>query len=179
MATRNWTIRCLSHSDATSVANDLDTVSTVSWFIEQVDDAKKALADAKAKLAEREKTLAELREAIAVLPSPESVENRLAEQANRLERQHNDILDAERGQLAQVLAEQQQRAARESRQWAQSIADRKLEIQQARAETEALRQREAEQAKTLKIERARIVALESRGFLARLLNKKSDEGIKI
>jgi len=154
------------------VSMNAETVSTLSWFIDQVDESKKALAETKAKLAKREQTLTDLRKAIAVLPSPESVERRLAEQANQLERQHNEIIEAERGQLAQVLAEQQIRAERESRQWQQSLADRKVEIQQARAATEEIRQREVEQAIELKHEKARLVALESRGFFARLLNKK-------
>jgi len=154
------------------VSMDADTVSTLSWFIDQVDETKKQLANTKEKLVEREQTLTELRKAIAVLPSPETVERRLAEQANRLERQHNEIIEAERGQLAQVLSEQRQRATRESQQWQQSLADRKIEIQQARAEVEESRQREAEQAIALKKEQARIVALESRGFFARMFNKK-------
>jgi len=155
-----------------SVSMNVDTVSTLSWFIEQVDETKKELADTRAKLVDREQTLAELRKAIAVLPSPESVEQRLAEQANLLEQKHNEIIDVERGRLAEVLAEHQQQAARQNEQWQQSIADRKMEIQQAHAEADEIRQREVEQAKILKTERARVVALESRGFFARLLNKK-------
>jgi len=155
-----------------SVSLDEGSVSTVSWFIEQVDESKKELAQTKAELAAREQTLAELREAIAVLPSPESVERRLAEQATELESKHNEIMEAEREQSAQALAEQQERAARDSKRWQQTIADRKMEIQQARSEAEQSRQREADQAKLLKIERDRILALETRGLFARLLNKK-------
>ncbi len=151
---------------------DVDTSSTLSWFIEQVDDTKKALADTKAELKERENTLAELRKAIAVLPSPESVERRLAEQADQLKRQHNEVLESERERLTQALAEQQQCAARECEQWQQSIQDKKSEIQQARAAADELRRRDLEQAKTLKAVRNQIVALESRGFIARLLNRK-------
>jgi len=151
---------------------DSETMSTLSWFTDQIDESKQALADAKAELVEREQSLAELRKTIAVLPSPESVERRLAEQANQLERQHNEIIEAERGRLAQMLAEQQELAARQSEQWQQSLQDQKVEIQQARAAADEMRQREFEQAKHLKTERERIVALESRGFIARLFNKK-------
>jgi len=151
---------------------DIQTSSTLSWFIEQVDESKQALADAKAELMERDQTLAELRKTIAVLPSPESVERRLAEQANQLERQHNEIIEAERGRLAQMLAEQQKLAQRQSEQWQQSLEDQKVEIQRAKAAADEMRQRESEQAKILKTERDRIVALESRGFIARLFNKK-------
>jgi len=151
---------------------DVETNSTLSWFIEQVDETKQALADTQAELAEREHTLAELRKTIALLPSPESVERRLAEQANRLKRQHNEIIEAERGRLVQELVRQQERATRQSEQWQRSIEDQKIEIEQARAAADELRQRELEQTATLKTERDRIMALESRGLIARLLNKK-------
>ena len=89
-----------------------------------------------------------------------------------MQQQHNDILDSERQRLAQVLAEQRERAKRQSEQWRRSIEDRKIEIQQARAAADELRQREREQVAALQTERDWIVALESRGFIARLLNKK-------
>jgi len=170
---RNNSVNSRADTGASKSASiDVDTVSTLNWFIEQVDDTKKELADTKARLVEREATLAELRAAIAVLPSPESVERRLADQANCLRRQHDEKINVEREQLAQVLAEQKQQAESQHKQWQQDIADRQAEIQQARAEADELRQRHAEQEKTLNTERARAVALESRGFFARLLNKK-------
>jgi len=158
----------VSHSDSAKV----DSVSTVSWFIEQVDESKRALADTQAQLLEREQTLAELRKAIAVLPSPESIERRLAEQASQLKQRHSQIIEAERSQSARQLVEQQQNAARQSEQWQQSIAERKMEIEQARADLDESRQRQADQAQELKLERDRVIALESRGLLARLFNKK-------
>jgi len=156
-----------------SVSLDIDAASTVSWFMEQVDETKRQLAESQAELAERDNTLAELRKAIAVLPSPESVEQRLAEQADRLKQQHNEVIETERDQLAQVLADQRRQEAHQLKKWEQSIADRQSEIQQLRAEASEIRHREAEQAKLLKAERDRMVALESRGFIARMLNKKT------
>lgn len=154
------------------VSMDSGTVSTLSWFIEQVDEAKQELADTQAELAERDRSLAELRKAMASLPSPESVELRLTEQADRLKQQHNKALEAERNLQAKMLAEQKQHEAQQAEKWEQSIAERRLEIQQARAEADEIRQRENEQTSALKAERNRVAALESRGLIARLFNRK-------
>ena len=154
------------------VSLDSDTVSTLSWFMEQVDETKQELVETQAELAERDATLAELRQAIANLPSPESVEQRMAEQAKLLRQQHADTLEAQRHQQAKLLAEQKQHEAQQVEKWEQSIRERQREIQQARDEAAQIRQREADQAATLKAERDRVAALESRGLIARLLNKK-------
>ena len=155
-----------------AVSLDSDTVSTLSWFMEQVDEAKQELAVTQAELVEREKSLAELRKAMASLPSPESVERRLTEQADKLKQQHSKALEVERNLQVKVLAERKQHEAQQAEKWQQSIAERRLEIQQARAEADEIRQREKEQVRALKAERDRFVALESRGFIARLLNRK-------
>ena len=155
-----------------TVSMDNDTASTLSWFMEQVDEAKEELAATQAELADRDKSLAELRKAMAALPSPETVEQRLAEQAEHLKQQHTNALQVEREQQAKLLAEHKQREAQHAEQWQQSIADRKLEIQQARTQAEEFRQRERRQAEALKIEQSRVEALESRGFFDRLLNRK-------
>ncbi len=154
------------------VSMDDDTVSTLSWFMEQVDEAKQELADTQAELAERDNSLAELRKAMASLPSPDSVERRLTEQSERLRQQHSEALEVERNQQVKVLAEQKQHEAQLAENWQRSIAERQLEIQQARAEADEIRQREKEQTRALKAERSRVAALESRGFIARLLNRK-------
>ncbi len=52
------------------------------------------------------------------------------------------------------------------------MADRKLEIEKARTEAAEIQQREQKQSEALKAERKRLAELESRGFIARLLNKK-------
>jgi len=155
-----------------SVSMDSDAVSTLSWFMEQVDETKQALADTQEELAERDKSLAELREAMSSLPSPESVERRLKEQAEHLKQQHEKVLEAERIQQAKALAEQKQLEAQRTQKWEQSIEARKQEIQQARTEAEKARTDAQDRAEALKLEQARVAALESRGFVARLLNRK-------
>lgn len=157
-----------------NVSMDSDTASTLSWFMEQVDETKQELAETQAELEDRENRLAELRKAMAKLPSPESVERRLKEQAEKLKQQHNSVMEAERAQQAKLLAEQKKHEAAQAEKWQLAIADRKQEIKRAKAEAEELRQREQEQAKALKAERDRVTALESRGLIARLFNKKPE-----
>lgn len=155
-----------------TVSMDKDAASTLSWFMEQVDEAKEELEQTQAELEDRERSLSELRQAMASLPSPESVEKRLKEQADHLKQQHHKVLDAERQLQAKTLAKQKQIEASRRDEWEQSIKDRQLEIQQARAEADEIRQREKEHVDALKSERDRVAALESRGLIARLLNKK-------
>lgn len=154
------------------VSMDSDTVSTLSWFIEQVEETKQELTETQEALAERDQSLAELRKAMASLPSPESVQHRLSEQAEQLKQQHNKALEAERELQAKLLAEQKHSEALKAEQWEQAIAERQSEIKQARAEADEIRWREKEQATALQRERDRVAALESRGLIARLLNKK-------
>ena len=143
------------------VSMDNDTASTLSWFMEQVDELKEELADTEAQLADRDKSLSELRQAMSALPSPESVKQRLEEQAERLEKQHNI-----------ELAEQKTREKQQAAQWEIDLAERMKEIQAARTEAQQLRDREQRQAHELKLERERLAALEARGFIDRLLNRK-------
>jgi len=159
---------------SSGVSMGSDTVSALSWFMEQVDETKQELAETQAELEDKENRLAELREAMAKLPSPESVERRLKEQAEKLNQQHNNAMETERTQQAKLLAKQKQHETAQAEKWKKVIADRKQEIQQARIEADELRQREQEHAKALKAERDRVAALESRGLIARLLNKKPE-----
>ena len=151
-----------------------DTASALSWFMEQVDETKQELAETRAELEDKENRLAELREAMDKLPSPESVEQRLKEQAEKLKQQHQSALEAERVQQARRLAEQKQHEVAQAEKWELAIADRKQEIKRAKAEADELRHREQEHAKALKAERDRVSALESRGLIARLFNKKPE-----
>ena len=157
-----------------SVSLDNDTVQTLSWFMEQVDEVKEELEQTQTELAQRDKSLAELRQAMSALPSPESVEQRLAEQAKQLKQKHDSALSLEREQQAKLCSDQKQRSAQQAKKWQQSIADRQHEIQRARAEADEIRQREQEHLDALKAERERVAALESRGLIARLFNKKPE-----
>lgn len=57
-------------------------------------------------------------------------------------------------------------------EWKAAMNERRKEIEKARVEADEFRQREADQAEALRAEKARVAALESRGFIARLINKK-------
>jgi len=151
-----------------SVSMDSEAVSTLSWFMEQVDEAKEELAETQAQLEEREKTLAELRKAMAALPSPESV----AAERERLKQEHQVELESERNVQLKAIAQEKQR----SEKWKEELVSRQAEIKQAREEADQISEQAA--ADIAKIERraaserAIREALESRGFIARLLNRK-------
>jgi len=147
-----------------SVSIDSDAASTLSWFMEQVDEAKEELEEAQALLGEREKTIAELRKAMAALPSPESV----ATERERLKKEHQAELENER----KVRAEEKQR----SEKWKAELANRQSEVEKARKEAGRISEKAAADIATIErraaSERAIREALESRGFIARLLNRK-------
>ena len=126
------------------------THETLQWFQEQIDDLQKDNAD-------KDERLAELREAMAALPSPDQVQATV----DKMKRQLTKQINAER-----------EKSKQQESKWQKALAERQQEIQQARAEASEIRQREADQAKALKAERDRVAALESRGFIARLMNKK-------
>lgn len=170
--TRQDTYDSVQNRVSNTVSLDSDTAQTLSWFMEQVDETKQELAETQAELEDKENRLAELREAMAKLPSPETVERRLAEQAAALKQKHAQDLETERQQHTKQLAQQKHQEAKQAEQWQQAIAERKLEIKQAKIDADAIRQREQEQATALKREQERVQALESRGLIARLLNKK-------
>lgn len=149
-----------------------DTMASELLDMVQAKDTE--LSEVRKELDDTRRRLAEHREAARSLMSPEDFEAKLAEQATQLKSQHTKELDTERQLHAKHLAKQKQQRAREAEQWQQAIAERKQEIQQARAEAADIRQREQEQVAALRREQARIKALESRGLIARLLNKKPE-----
>lgn len=129
-------------------------------LLDLVTEQKDELAEARAKqtelaneLRDTQEKLQAHREAATLLVDPKTFEAKQAE-------------------LQQKLQQQQTDQKRKESEWQKAIADRQLEIKQARAEANEIRQREADQAKALKAERDRVAALESRGFFARVLNKK-------
>ena len=61
--------------------------------------------------------------------------------------------------------------------WAQSIKDRQLEVQQAREEAAEIQRIANQQAEALEIERKRVAALESRSWWDVLTNKKITIGV--
>ena len=143
------TVRPLAQHHETPVAMS-ETNETLQWFQEQIDELQKENAD-------KDKRLAELRKAMSVLPSPDQVQA---------------TIDKMKRKLAKEIHAEREKSKQQETQWTKALAERQAEITVARSEAEALREREQEQAVALKHERERVAALESRGFIARLLNKK-------
>lgn len=94
---------------------------------------------------------------MAALPSPDQVQA---------------TIDKMKRKLAKEIHAEREKSKQQETQWTKALAERQAEITAARSEAEALKEREQEQALALKRERERISALESRGFIARVLNKK-------
>ena len=126
----------------------------VTDLLDMVKDRDSELAEVRAELDDVRDRLNEHREAARALMSPEDFDAKLAE-----------ALEAEK-------AKQEVRAA----EWKQSLEDRKLEIQQARKAAEQISEKAATDIAKIERrasnERAIREALESRGLIARLLNRK-------
>ena len=141
---------------------------TEGYLVERVRDLENELDEAREELEDREMRLAELREAMKALPSPESV----AAERERLKQEHRVVLEQERSQQNKVLAKEKQR----SEQWKEELANRKDEVKKAREEAERISEKAAADIATIErraaSERAIREALESRGFIDRLLNRK-------
>lgn len=151
-------------NDISDNTDKSDTMASELLDMYQAKDSE--LAEVRAELDETKARLTEHREAARSLMSPDDFDAKLSE-ALQKERAQQD-LQAKKWQTA--LSERQDEI-KQARQEADTIRQRE---QQTRAEADEIRQREAAQAKTLKAERDRIAALESRGFIARLLNKKPE-----
>jgi len=96
---------------------------------------------------------------MAALPSPDQVQA---------------TIDKMKRQLAKEISAERERTKQKEGIWHKEIAKRQQEIQQARTEADEIREREKSQAQALKAEQRRVAALESRGLIARLLNKKPE-----
>lgn len=103
----------------------------------------------------------------------------MSEEVTRLEKEkadalaqkqkiHDHVIDQERMLAAKRMSE----AKQESEQWKSEIARRKQEIEQARLESEKLREKTERERKALEALSEQLNALESRGPLARLFNRK-------
>jgi chromosome segregation ATPase len=131
-----------------------DSNDMVNWLRNQIDTRDQKLEELEDELTDTQQRLAEHREAARALMSPDEFDAKLKAEADR-------IIAAER---------ESQRLKNE--EWQTALAERQQEVQAAREAAVALRARSEEEA----IERQRLAdqlrALESRGLLARLLNRK-------
>lgn len=159
---------------------------SIRWFQQQIEELQEETAELRRENDEKDERLNELRLAMAALPSPESV----AEEKERLQKEHESQLERQRETHAAMLAREQTQQAKviaqekqqreqlakaideKEAEWRSAIESRKREVQQAREASEALnREREAERRKGEALAK-QIQALETRGVLARLFNRK-------
>lgn len=160
---------------------------SIRWFQQQIEELQEEKAELRKENEEKDDRLNELRLAMAALPSPESVQA----EKERLQREHQQQLERQKETHAAMLAREQtqqakavalEKQAREElaeeiqkkeMDWQSALASRKLEIEKARAASEALKQQTEEERLKGEALAKKIQALESRGLFARLLNRKS------
>lgn len=140
----------------------------VADLLEMVKGKDSEIAEMRDELSDTRKRLNEMREAMSALPSPESV----ALEKERLREEHKAQLERERAGQAKLIAQEKQR----TEQWKSQLVERQEEIKEAREEANRISQKAAEDIATIErraaSERAIREALESRGFIDRLLNRK-------
>jgi len=168
----------------------IDEISTqpadAQWLREQLDREQRRadriqtkLEQTESELQEREQAYTELKAQYMALPSPEEHTAEL----ERIERDHANQLNLQKETHAQMLARQQTEQAKavaeqrqQSEQWKVSLAERQQEIEAARQAAEQLKQKAADDIALVERraagERAVREALESRGLIARILNRK-------
>ncbi len=167
--------------------SDPATTDAVNKLVSQLVAKDEKIDRMEAELADAEQRLAEHREASRALMSPEDFEAKLqveiqqvklAQEAKLTAQQahHEATLNAQQTEQARLAAEQKQMQEQQSEKWKASLAERMQEIDNARQEAEALKQKAAEDIAMVERraagERAVREALENRGLIARLLNRK-------
>ena len=156
---RNTTQQGVQHH--ATPPNTPEEPEMLHWLRERLERAEEKLAQTESSLEEKEQSLAELREAYNKLPSPESVQTRLEAERTK---QENEKLKA--------IAQQKQEHVKQSEMWEASLSARKREIKKTKEEARAINKRcEAERIAREALSK-QLSDLESRGFLARLLNRK-------
>ena len=187
-------IRVFGELKSRKPAEAIDATSTqpadAQWLREQLDREQRRadqiqtkLEQTESELQEREQAYTELKAQYMALPSPEEH----ASELERIERDHTNQLDRQKETHAQMLARQQTEQAKavaeqrqQSEQWKASLAERQKEIDAARQATEQLKQKAADDIARIErraaSERATREALESRGLMARILNRKPVTG---
>lgn len=141
----------VTHQDESKNASaqqaDIDLIAPE--LLEMIREKDQQLNELRNDLKDTNQRLNEHREASRALMSPEQFDEKM-----------KSVVEAGR-----------QKAERQNQEFLQQTRERKAEIDQARIEADEMRQRQTEQAEALKVERARVVALESRGFIDRIFNR--------
>lgn len=149
------------------------------WFQQQILELQEEKSELEQENKEKDERLKELRKAMAALPSPEKyaadLERLEQESRAKLEQQkkiHQQQLTQQQSEQVKAVAQQKQQAEK----WKADLEKRQLEIKAARNETQLLKQQATDDIAKIERraagERAVREALEQRGFVARLLNRK-------
>ena len=158
----------LSQSGTPPVATPAAGQDMVPWLVKRLESTEQALDDAKEQLSERERSLQELREAYRALPSPEQHDAEL----QRIQGQHRQELDKRDAEKVKLVAMERHQHEKESEQWKAELARRQEEIQAAREASEVLRQKTVQEREARELLGQRLADIESRGLIARLLNRQ-------
>lgn len=134
---------------------------TIEKLYSRLIEKDEEISDLRTELDDKEEALNELRDAYNLLPSPEDVKAKIQSAVEK-----SDLEKLKEIAIQKQLAEK----------WKLGLEKRQQEIQAARAETEALKERAAGDIARIERraakDRAAREALEERGFIARLLNRK-------
>jgi hypothetical protein len=159
--------------------SDADEHHMMPWLIKRLEETESKLADTESELEAKESALSELRQAYAMLPSPEQFDEKLSAEVNRLKSEQEDRLTKQKEAHAAMLARQQREQDKtiamqrqENEKWKEALVERQKEIKQARAASEALSQKAEQERQAREQLNRRLEAIESRGLIARLLNRK-------
>jgi len=178
---RNTTQQPVQHH--ATPENSSDQGNTIEWMMKRLDDVESKLADTEQELEAKESAYRELREAYNALPSPESFDARLAAEVDRLEtekeqamertqQQHVDAVEKIELEKLKEVAQQKQQAEK----WKEALETRQREIEAARRDADRLKEKAVDDIARIERRAAgeRVVreALEQRGLIARLLNRK-------
>ena len=149
------------------------------WLMKRLEDTEAKLSETEDELENKERALGELRQAYAALPSPEEFDQKLKAELDRVTQRQEERLTSQKEAHAAMLARQQReqdkviaQQRQESEQWKEALAVRQQEIQAAKVASKKLSQKAEDERRTRKELDRQLKALESRGLIARLLNRK-------
>lgn len=134
---------------------------TIEKLYERLVAKDEEITDLRTEVDDKEQAITELREAYSTLPSPEDVDARIKSAVEKVENE----------KLKEIALQKQQ-----AEKWKMALEQRQGEIEAARREADVLRQQATDDIARIERrasgERAVREALEQRGLIARLLNRK-------
>ena len=143
-----------------------DEHNMLPWLRDRLEQTEQKLQLTEHELAEKSRALEELRDAYNELPSPEDFEAKLKLEVDRIETEKH-----------KAIALQKQQLAEKSEKWKTALAERKRQIEQARAEAQEISQQRDQEREARELLSQKLSELETRGFFARLFNRKPKSAV--